>query len=116
MAGNFGPSWFSGPATAGIAVDQDRPNIVFDVSRVQTRMVTLGGNRTLSVVGDVGVRSFVLVLAQDATGSRTVTWWSGIRWAGGTAPTLTATANKADVISFIRISPGVYFGMVAQNF
>lgn len=53
--------------------------------------------------------NFTLVLLQDGTGSRTVhsdawncasTAGSGtIKWAGGTAPTLTTTADKADIVS-----------------
>ena len=51
----------------------------------------------------------VLLLKQDGTGSRTVTNWktfdqadgneSTVVWAGGSAPTLTTTANKIDIIS-----------------
>jgi len=55
-------------------------------------------------------------IKQDATGSRTVTWFSGITWAGGSAPTLTTTANKTDSFGFQQISAGVYLGFViAQN-
>ena len=65
--------------------------------------------------------NFILALIQDGTGSRTVhsTAWKAfahdasecdndlgangtageIRWSGGTAPTLTTTADKTDVIS-----------------
>lgn len=51
-----------------------------------------------------------LLLKQDGSGSRTVTNWktfdqadgneSTVVWAGGSAPTLTTTANKLDIISF----------------
>lgn len=44
---------------------------------------------------------FILMQKQDATGSRTVTWPSNVRWAGGTAPTPTATASRTDVFTFI---------------
>ena len=54
--------------------------------------------------------NFMLLLTQDGTGSRTVTNWktfdeaaaneSTVKWAGGTAPTLTTTANKTDILSF----------------
>jgi hypothetical protein len=55
-------------------------------------------------------------IKQDATGSRTVTWFSGITWAGGSAPTLTTTANKTDSFGFQQISSGAYLGFViAQN-
>lgn len=42
--------------------------------------------------------SMTLKLKQDATGNRSVTWPASIKWPAGTAPTLTATANKYDVI------------------
>ena len=46
--------------------------------------------------------SFVLVIEQDATGSRTITSWdSDIKWPGGTAPTITTAANSIDVISCV---------------
>lgn len=55
--------------------------------------------------------NFMLLLTQDGTGSRTVTNWktwdetgaaneSTVKWAGGSAPTLTTTANKTDILSF----------------
>jgi hypothetical protein len=57
-----------------------------------------------------------LILKQDGTGSRTVTWWSGILWTAGTTPTLTTTINKYDIFMFLRISSGVYLGFtVGQN-
>ena len=52
----------------------------------------------------------VLLLKQDGSGSRTVTNWktwdqdngnqSTVVWAGGSAPTLTTTASKIDILSF----------------
>ena len=48
--------------------------------------------------------SFRWSLTQDATGSRTVTWASGYKWAGGTAPTLTTTAAASDLVSCTMVS------------
>jgi hypothetical protein len=61
-------------------------------------------------------RQFTLMLKQDGTGTRLATWPASVRWAGGTAPTLTTTAAKTDVISFL--ADGTYWlGFVgAQNF
>ena len=52
----------------------------------------------------------ILLLKQDGSGSRTVTNWktwdqdngnqSTVVWAGGSAPTLTTTASKIDILSF----------------
>ena len=59
-----------------------------------------------------------LILVQDATGSKTVTWPASIRWQGGSAPTLTTTANKIDLITLFTYNGGTtWMGMVAgQNF
>lgn len=43
---------------------------------------------------------YTILIIQDATGSRLVTWPSSVKWPGGTAPTLTITANKIDVFKF----------------
>jgi len=61
-----------------------------------------------------------LVLCQDGTGSRTVTTWpSTVRWSGGTAPTLTTTVGRCDVISFIvtnGTSTQIFLGVSTTNF
>lgn len=98
-----------GPITS----DTDGATITFDMSVSDWHAVTLGGNRTLAVAGVTVGQQFSLILEQDATGSRTVTWFSGIRWAGGSAPTLTTTASKWDIFTFKCVSAGVYLGFVA---
>ena len=56
---------------------------------------------------------FTLRLIQDGTGSCTVgTWFTTIKWAGGSAPTLTATAGKTDVVTFLCTGSGTYDGFV----
>lgn len=50
-------------------------------------------------------RQFTIILNQ--TGSKSVAWPSSVRWPSGTAPTITATASRADVISFI--ADGAYW-------
>lgn len=62
--------------------------------------VTLGGNRTLAITGAVAGASGVLVVTQDATGSRTITLPAGSKAPGG-APALTTTANAIDVLSWV---------------
>lgn len=88
----------------------DGATVTFDLSTSRRQLVTLGGNRTLVFSNDADGMAFTLRIRQDATGSRTVTWPSGILWAGGTVPTLTTTANKYDVFAIERISSGVYLG------
>lgn len=45
--------------------------------------------------------NFLLMLVQDATGSRVITWGSAYKFAGGSAPVLTTTANAVDIFKFI---------------
>jgi hypothetical protein len=60
-------------------------------------------------------KSFTLLANTGTPGPYTTTTFTGVRWPGGTAPTVTATANKADVFSFI--SDGTYwYGFYNQNY
>lgn len=66
---------------------------------------TISGTTTLTVSnvpasGTAG--SFILDLTNG--GSATITWWSGMKWAGGTAPTLTAAGR--DVLGFFTHDAG----------
>lgn len=95
-----------------IESNTDGTTVTFDLDASSTHTVTLGGNRTLALSNaDVG-QKFIIRLVQDATGSRTVTWFSTIKWPGGVTPTLTTTANKTDVFGFICTSAGNYDGFV----
>lgn len=76
---------------------------------------TLTGNCTFTFGAPAGPCSLILKLVQDATGSRTVTWPAAVHWSGGTAPTLTTTANKVDIISFYYDGT-TYFGNSTLNF
>ena len=78
--------------------------------------LTLTANTTLTFPTATAGAQGTLLITQDATGSRTVTWPSSIRWASGTAPTLTATAAKTDVISFLAVG-NYWLGFVGgQNY
>ena len=103
-----------------VFTDQDTGanTITFDLSLYRLHQVTLRGNRTLALINpNVPVNErFAVRLIQDAIGSRTVTWWTTIKWAGGSAPTLTTTAGKTDWFGFVVTGSGTYDGMViAQN-
>ncbi len=99
-----------------ITADTDGATVTFNMATSNLHSVTLGGNRTLAVSNVAVGQAFMLRLLQDATGSRTVTWFSTIKWAGGSAPTLTTTASKADVLGFVCTSSGNYDGfVVGQN-
>lgn len=91
-----------------LGVTTDAATITFDLSANSVWAVSLGGNRTLALTNVSLYQPFMIKLVQDATGSRTVTWWSTIRWPGGVAPTLTTTSYRSDYFGFIYIGSGVY--------
>ena len=114
VAGQIGAS---GVVVAPITAS-DGATVTFDLKRSSFHMVTLGGNRTLAVEDAKVGQKFIIRLQQDGAGSRTVTWFNGIRWAGGgTAPTLTTTANQADSFGFIATSGTTDFDgfIIGQN-
>lgn len=59
---------------------------------------------------------FIISVTQNSGGSGTVTWFSTIKWVGGTVPTLTTTASKRDTFGFICTGSGTYDGfIIGQN-
>lgn len=70
--------------------------------------ISLTGNITFNNPTTTGMkgRSGVIELWQDATGSRTATWGTNFRFAGGTDIVLTTTPNMLDVIGYVILSDG----------
>jgi len=97
--------------TAVIVTAADGATVTFDLSLGNTQLVTLGGSRTLAVTNDATNQRFTIIVATGA-GAFVPVWWAGIRWVGGSAPTVTATANKYDVFTFLRVGSGAYLGFV----
>lgn len=96
-----------------VGSETDGATVTFDLSnttKTNVRTVTLGGNRTLALSNVSVGQVFIIRLVQDATGSRTVTWWPTIKWPGGSAPTLSTGANRVDVFGFICTGSGTYDG------
>jgi hypothetical protein len=79
----------------------DAATVAVDWNNGNVQSVTLVGNRTFTFANGQDGARYVLIIKQDATGSRTVTWPASVRWATGAAPTLTTTASKTDYVSFV---------------
>ena len=63
--------------------------------------VTLGANRTLGAgTGGIAGAFISLLIIQDGTGSRTVTFNAAYEFKDDTAITLTTTVNKGDLFVF----------------
>src|SRR3990167_3274684 len=69
-----------------IVTATDGATVTFVLSDGNIQTVTLGGNRTLALSNVSTGQVFVLRLVQDGSGSRTVTFFSTIKWPGGSAP------------------------------
>ena len=89
--------------------------ITLDLANGTVQIITLGGNVTITMPTATSGKSFVMMLKQDATGSRTVTW-STVKWVGGTAPTITSTASRLDLLSFFADGTNWYGVSVGANY
>lgn len=78
-------------------------NIDLSTGNIFTKTISGATTLTVSNAPSSGtVATFILDLTNG--GSATVTWWSGMKWAGGTAPTLTAAGR--DVLGFFSHDGG----------
>ena len=99
-----------------------------DEANGNTQTWTLDNNATFALPADSGLQAgtaLTLILTQDGTGSRTGAFQvnsatTNVKWAGGTAPTLTTTASRADIVCFVTFDGGAtptWYGFVAgQDF
>jgi hypothetical protein len=72
---------------------------------------------TFTVANATNNQPFIVSILQGSgTVSTIVGWFATVRWAGGVAPTLTATLNKRDTFGFIRTGSNTYDGfIIGQN-
>lgn len=90
---------FTNPAVTAQTLT-DGATINWDTNSGAVASVTLGGNHTMAAPTNLKTGgSYWLSVIQDGTGSRTITWNSAFKWPGGTAPTLTTTASRKDLIT-----------------
>ena len=79
----------------------DQATVTWDALTQDVCKLTLGGNRTLAAPTNNTTGQFISILViQDGTGSRTLTWNAVFEFATDTAPTLTTTASLGDVFVF----------------
>ena len=82
---------------------------------VQTATLTASTACTFTMPTNVAGKSFVLLLKQAAaTGNGTATFTS-VKWGTAGAPTITATAGKMDILTFIADGTN-WYGSIAQGY
>ena len=84
-----------------------------DLDTSNLHKITLTDNITFTFSNSKAGQRFIVRVLQDGSGNHTIAWPSGISWAsGGTAPTHTATANRATVLGFLTTGSDTYDGFV----
>lgn len=72
----------------------------------------LTGNISINAINNLPVTSNVgtlnLLIVQDATGGRLVTWPGSVKWPQSATPWLSSTANQADLVSLLCVGGTVY--------
>jgi hypothetical protein len=82
---------------------------------VQTATLTASTACTFTMPTATAGKSFVLLLKQAAaTGNGTATF-TGVKWGTAGAPTITATAGKMDILTFIADGTN-WYGSAAQGY
>lgn len=107
--------WSKNSRTPKTVVDTGAATTVLNLEESSVFQYTLTANRTISVINATVGQCFMIRLEQDGGGGRTVTWFTEIKWAGGVAPTLTTTANKADMLGFFCRSEGQFDAFVVGS-
>lgn len=105
-----GKSYTPGTGAQGVALDCSLNNIHNVVGHADGTAITF------TISGATNNQPFIVNITQGAVVSTIAGWFATIRWVGGSAPTLTATANKRDTFGFIRTGTNTYDGyVVGQN-
>ena len=110
IAGEFKPTHYTESVVA-IGNSGTTQTLALTSGTVQT--CTLTGNCTFTMPTATAGKSFVMLLRTGA-GSFTATF-TGVKWPGNVAPTITATAAKLEVISFIADGTN-WYGNISQNY
>jgi hypothetical protein len=89
----------------------------FAGDRIRNAVVTLGGNRALSITGAVNGSTGTLIVKEDGTGSRTLSLPAGSKVisTGAGAVTLSTGANKIDILTFVYDGTN-YFWTIGKDY
>lgn len=94
----------------------DAATVALDMSAFLNGTVTLAGNRALgNPTNTKNGQSGVIKIVQDGTGSRTLSYSSNWKFAGGIAPVLTTTAAAVDLLHYEVFSSTFIFGTLVKD-
>jgi len=88
-------------AYIALATLTDGATISWNMNTQSVAKVTLGGNRTMAAPTNGSTGQFAsIIVIQDGTGTRTLTWNAVFEFKDDAAPTLTSTGGKGDLFVF----------------
>lgn len=88
-------------------VIEDTATMNVDVTGLDRIIINpLSQNTTINLSGGVVGQSYSIVLQQDNTGGRTVTFGGAATFASGDSYSVTSTANKSDLVLF-TVGPNI---------
>ena len=113
---NIVNSWSAGQINAPFSLTYSS-TITPDFSTGNVFTVTLTGNTILANPANLAAgQCGQIFITQDGTGSRTISSYGGYwKFPGGTAPTLTTTANATDILSFCSWSTTQVAAQLTSN-
>jgi hypothetical protein len=82
---------------------------------VQTATLTASTACTFTMPTATAGKSFILLLKQAATTGNGTATFTGVKWGTAGAPTITATAGKMDILTFIADGTN-WYGSAAQGY
>lgn len=103
----------TGYTEATVAIGNSGTSKTISLANGTFQTVTLTGSCTFTMPTATAGQSFILKILTGA-GSFTATFTS-VKWPGGTAPTITTTASKYDLASFIADGTA-WTGSIIQNY
>ncbi len=89
-------------------------SVSIDVASNTSFILSLTGNVTLSLTNEADGRRFTLYVRGQASGY-TITWFAGIKWSGGAAPTIPTTSGRVLPIGFVRLGTGEWIGITGSE-
>lgn len=95
----------------------DAASIAINMNDANNYKVTLAGNRTLANPTNMTAgQSGTILVIQDATGSRTLSYGSYYEFPAGTAPTLTTAANSQDILAYyVKSSTEIHISFIGDS-
>jgi len=92
---------FSAAQRGTIVTLVDSATITPDFALANNFVVTISGNRTLAnPTNTASGQTGVIIIKQDSSGNRTMSYGSAFKFPAGTAPTLTTTSGRTDVLAY----------------